>query len=158
MKTIYLLSACLAGERCRYDAKIARNDELMGFLDEQGYEYITSCPEVAGGLPTQRAAARILTGDGFDVLKGDSAVIDATGRDVTGEFVTGARKVAGLALRAGVTGAILNERSPSCGVRYIYKGEELVNGVGITTALLMKNGIKVVSDEEFLKNACITSR
>ncbi|TET69897.1 MAG: DUF523 domain-containing protein [Candidatus Zixiibacteriota bacterium] len=37
----------------------------------------------------------------------------------------------------------MKENSPSCGVKRIYQNEKLVNGCGVTTALLLKNGLEV---------------
>ena len=48
--------------------------------------------------------------------------------------------------------AILQQRSPSCGSQKIYRAEELVTGVGVTTALLHKNGLNVFSDDNFPTN------
>ena len=39
--------------------------------------------------------------------------------------------------------AFLKDKSPSCGVTKIYNKGKLVDGVGATTALLLKNDIKV---------------
>ncbi len=49
---------------------------------------------------------------------------------------------------------ILKERSPSCGSSMIYSGE--FNGskkkeTGVTAALLKRNGIQVLSEENFMK-------
>jgi len=43
---------------------------------------------------------------------------------------------------------LLKERSPSCGVHKIYLGENKVSGSGVTTALLIKEGFKVCSEED----------
>ena len=50
--------------------------------------------------------------------------------------------------------AILKAKSPSCGCGKIYDGtfsKNLIDGDGITTSLLKLNGIKVITEEEFLK-------
>jgi uncharacterized protein YbbK (DUF523 family) len=43
--------------------------------------------------------------------------------------------------------AILQQKSPSCGSQKVYLNEQLVEGVGVTTALLTKNGLKVFADD-----------
>jgi uncharacterized protein YbbK (DUF523 family) len=51
----------------------------------------------------------------------------------------------------GIKEAILKQRSPSCGCGLIYDGTfsgRVIKGNGITTALLQKNGIKVISEED----------
>ncbi len=148
-----IVSACLLGVMCRYNAKMIDNHELKSALEQRGCETIQVCPEVSGGLPTPRPAATIKGGDGYDVLRGVATVCDVTGRDLTQSFIDGARKTLEVARDNSVTLAILKERSPSCGVRYIYNGDVVVTGAGVTTALLKKNGIKVVSDEEFIQMA-----
>lgn len=152
MREKIFLSACLAGELCRYDGEIDENHELMELIASHEYEYITACPEVAGGLPTPRPPAQIRGGDGREVLRGDSVITDETKRDVTENFITGAKKVLNLIKEHNIKKAVLNERSPSCGVRYIYKGELPVEGVGVLTAVLQENGIEVISDEDFIKS------
>jgi uncharacterized protein YbbK (DUF523 family) len=62
----YIVSACLAGLKTRYDgtdALCARVRELV----EKG-EAVPFCPEQAGGLPTPRTPAEITGGDGYVVL------------------------------------------------------------------------------------------
>ena len=44
--------------------------------------------------------------------------------------------------------ALLKERSPSCGVHLIYRGEARVPGTGVTTALLIEEGFEVFSEED----------
>jgi uncharacterized protein YbbK (DUF523 family) len=94
-----------------------------------------------GGLPTPRPPAEIV----------NNHVIDINGKDVSEQFAKGAAEVLQLALSAGVTHAILKERSPSCGVHFIYDGShsgKIIPGQGITTRLLMMNNIKIISEEE----------
>ena len=150
MKETYLISACLFGELCRYDGEIARNDKLVDALIAAGCKLIPVCPEVLGGLKTPRPAAQIKEGNGHDVLLGEAVILDAAGANITDKFVAGAKKVLQIAQDNGIRYAILNERSPSCGVKHIYNGQRIVSGMGVTTALLLENGIKVESDEEFM--------
>jgi uncharacterized protein YbbK (DUF523 family) len=76
------------------------------------------------------------------------------GKDVTREFLRGAKNVLYLARVLGIKGAILKERSPSCGVRQIYDGTHfgiLREGLGVTAALLKNSGIAVISEEDYIK-------
>lgn len=78
-------------------------------------------------------------------------VVNEAGKDLTANFLIGACEVSRLAKRAGVRAAILKARSPSCGCGQIYNGAFsncMVNGDGITAALLQKQGIKVYTEEE----------
>lgn len=141
-----LVSACLAAVCCRYDGKA----KPLAALAERGQSYLPLCPEVAGGLGVPREPAAIVGGDGFDVLDGKARVVTASGRDVTAEFVGGAKAVLAQALNSGITLAVLKQNSPSCGVGSVRTAQGGAKpGHGVTAALLSRNGIQVVSDEEW---------
>ena len=146
---LLLVSACLLGIPCRYDGGSCPNDQLQA-LAAQGH-VLPLCPEVLGGLPTPRPPAEIQGGDGGDVLKGRARVVNIEGKDVTAEFLAGAQRTLRLARRWNINEAILKARSPSCGVGQIYDGsfnEQLVDGDGVTVALLKREGLIVKSEEE----------
>ena len=145
-KPLILISACLAGLHCRYDSTDCSNAIIQELLKKG--EGIVVCPEQLGGLPTPRAASQIVGGDGFDVLSGKAKVISEEGKDVTEQFIMGAKETLRLAQLVGAKRVIFKERSPSCGVHKIYKGEKIVAGCGVTTALLLKKGFEVTSIEE----------
>ena len=89
-------------------------------------------------------------GDGADVVAGRAQVITEAGEDVTQNYLAGARKAADAARAAGAQFAILKARSPSCGCGAIHSGAfdgELRAGDGVTAAMLMQEGLEVVSDE-----------
>jgi uncharacterized protein YbbK (DUF523 family) len=141
-----MVSACLLGEPVRYDGKSKplANIELEQLVGE--YQVVAFCPEVAGGLSTPRAAAEIKTGDGFSVLDQSSSVETQSGEDVTAQFMKGAELALELCLEHRIKVAILTELSPSCGSGEIYDGSfsrSKQSGVGVTTALLDRHGIKV---------------
>jgi uncharacterized protein YbbK (DUF523 family) len=145
-RTRLLVSACLAGEACRYDCR-AKPDAAAVAAVRAG-EAIALCAEQLGGLPTPRSAAEIVGGDGYDVLAGTAAVVTIEGEDCTDAFVRGAQIVAERAVAAGVTRAVLQARSPSCGAGTIYDGThsgQLVPGDGVLAALLRSRGIAVTS-------------
>ena len=119
-----LCSACLLGIKCRYDGK-AKSDKGIVILSKKE-RLIPACPEQLGGLPTPRE---------MSVRRGKK-VISQSGKDVTANFEKGARKALEIAKKLGIKEAILKERSASCG------------SDGVTTELLRKNGIKVISEEE----------
>ncbi|MCC8193259.1 MAG: DUF523 domain-containing protein [Deltaproteobacteria bacterium] len=133
-------SACLCGVQCRYDGRGGMHPHLMELL-ARGL-VIPVCPEVLGGLPVPRDPCEIR----------GAAVVDKGGVDRTAAFARGAAAALGIARECGVTTAVLKERSPSCGVRFIYDGtfaSRLVPGRGLTARLLAENGIVVISDEAF---------
>jgi len=143
-----LVSACLMGEKCRYDGNDCLTPEIVKNIDNS----VLCCPEVMGGLPTPRVPAEIIGGNADDVLDGQAQVITKTGKDVTAEFIAGAYQTLELAKENQVSIAILKEESPSCGSCLIYDGNFTGNkiaGAGITTALLRRHGIRVYSEENF---------
>jgi uncharacterized protein YbbK (DUF523 family) len=78
-------------------------------------------------------------------------VINQAGKNLTTQFLRGALEVVRLARSTGVRYAILKASSPSCGCGLIYDGSFnrcLINGDGVTTALLKKIGIKVLTEEQ----------
>ena len=142
----WLVSACLVGVRCRYDGAHSLH---RGVIERIGGDlFIAVCPERAGGLGTPRPKAALFGGDGFDVLDGKAQVIDVDGRDVSAHFVRGARSVLTSGLAAGIDGAILKEKSPSCGVRRVHRDGALRPGRGVLAAWLAREGIRILSDEE----------
>lgn len=145
---IKIVSACLTGCKCRYDNKSALSHGIENLV--QNRQAVPVCPEQFGGLPTPRFPAEIVGGDGFDVLDGNAKVIDSQGNDVTQEFIDGAHRALNVALTIGATEAILKKNSPSCGSNLIYDGSFTGNkkkGVGVTSALLIRNGVSVTSED-----------
>lgn len=112
-------------------------------------EVVPICPEVAGGLTIPRPTAEIVGGDGGDVLDGCARVVTVAGDDVTDAFIRGAECALEVAQRLGISVAILRQRSPSCGSACIYDGTHsgmLRGGQGVTTALLRRHGVEVLSE------------
>ncbi len=131
-----IVSACLAGYRCRYDGKTVPNDAVLELM-RRG-EAIPVCPEMLGGLPCPRTPSE-RTADGKRVVMRD-------GKDVTDAYRIGAEETLRLARMYGCTHAILKARSPSCGCGLIYDGTfsgTLKEGDGVAAELLKENGITV---------------
>jgi uncharacterized protein YbbK (DUF523 family) len=150
-KPVCLVSACLAGVNCRHDG-VNKLDPRIAKLVAEG-RAIPVCPEQLGGLPTPRTAADIIGGTGADVIEGRVCVMNREGRDATAEFIRGAREALQIAKIAGATLAILKENSPSCGCRRTYTRDadgrsRRVAGQGVTAALLSREGLRVISEEE----------
>lgn len=144
-----LISACLAGINCKYNGGNNLNPDLRDLVNSG--KAVPICPEQLGGLVTPRIPAEI-TKDS----KGNIKVITKTGTDVTKEYILGAERALAAAKALNIKTAVLQSRSPSCGCGYIYDGtftKHLIVGNGITAELFMKNGIKVFSDETYLKQS-----
>jgi uncharacterized protein YbbK (DUF523 family) len=144
----YLVSACLLGIGTRYDGGSCPVPRLIE-MAAQGLA-VPICPEVAGGLPVPRPPAEIV-GGGQAVLDGQARVLNIEGEDVTRAFLVGARQALETAQRLGIRQAVLKDDSPSCGCCRIYDGtfsDHKVSGQGVTAALLQRNGITVLSEED----------
>ncbi len=134
-----LISACLLGCACRYDGKSKTHPDVQKLMEK--HTLIPVCPEIYGGLPTPRPPSEI-AGD---------RVINSEGKDVTAEYMRGAKEALRMAEQFGCTAAVLKAKSPSCGRGAVYDGtfsRTLTNGAGITVTLLQKHGIKVYTEDE----------
>jgi uncharacterized protein YbbK (DUF523 family) len=140
-----VVSACLLGFNCRYDGRSRPEKTLL--LPAVDTVLIPICPEQMGGLPTPRTPSEIKNGDGLDVLEGRARVVSTTGEDVTDNFLRGAEEVLRFMKQMGVLTAIMTEESPSCGVFHIKRGGTILQGSGVTSALLAKNGINIISSD-----------
>lgn len=139
METV-IISACLVGDKVRYDGRGKYNPLVKEIL--QKYNLLPFCPEVEGGLSIPRVSSEIKNGE----------VFNKEGKNVTRNFLEGAKKGAMVADYSHVRKAILQERSPSCGVHQIHDGEfkgNLIDGKGIFTQKLIDKGIEVYTIEEF---------
>jgi uncharacterized protein YbbK (DUF523 family) len=145
-RKIVLVSACLLGINCRYDGTNKRDPAVLEWLKDK--LVIPVCPESFSGLGFPRLAAEIEKGDGFTVLSGKARVLQKDGSDVTRQFLAGAKETIRIARHSGAKLAVLKDRSPSCGVNSIYNRGKKVRGVGVFSALLIREGITVISEKE----------
>lgn len=138
-----LVSACLAGVNCKYNGGNNYNEKIMELVKKG--EAILVCPEQLGGLTTPRNPSEIINKDGKRCVYMNNNV------DVTDNFNRGALEVLRLAKELNIEKAILKSKSPSCGCGLIYDGTftgNKIKGNGITTQLLIDNGIKVITEED----------
>jgi uncharacterized protein YbbK (DUF523 family) len=147
---VKLISACLLGIRCAWDGQdIYRSDKAIALLNSE--ILVPVCPEQLGGLKTPRAPQEIQGGTGEDVLDGKCKVLNIDGKDVTQKFIAGAVETLKIARLFHIEEFIGKSRSPSCGCGQIYDGtfsRELIDGDGVTTALLKRNGIRIITEED----------
>ena len=148
-----LCSACLLGAKCRFDSKSKANKKIIELSKKE--TLIPVCPEHLGGLPTPRESAGIHGGTGYDVLEGKATVRTVNnGTDVTENFVKGANAVLQIAKCMNIKEVILKQKSPSCGCGKTWQLDDcftnhIIDGDGVTTALLKKNSIKVIPEDVF---------
>ena len=100
------ISACLVGEKCRYDATDNKNEALLKKL--QGHTLIAFCPEdYAFGSPRP-------TMDLVRTNKGDKAISNENGLDLS--FVINQYAIDFFDRHSGIDLLVGKDRSPSCGV------------------------------------------
>ena len=136
-----LVSACLTGVCCRYDGA-GKECPAVAALAEGGETLIPVCPEQLGGLPTPRTPAEI---------QKDGRVVTKDGRDVTGEYLRGAREAVRIARLLRCDTAVLKARSPSCGCGEVYDGTftgTLTAGWGCAARALRDAGLRVMTEED----------
>jgi uncharacterized protein YbbK (DUF523 family) len=139
-----LISACLAGDECRYDGTGFMYGDLKRLVDAG--EAIKVCPELLGGMSTPRNPCEIIHKDG------SVCVMDSKGNDYTHEFELGASKTLELCMKYKIDKAILKSRSPSCGYGKIYSGcfdGILLDGNGLTAEVLLRNGIEIFTELDY---------
>ncbi len=143
-----LVSACLLGLPTRYDGKSKRSQKVIEYLQREQLTPIPVCPEQLAGMTTPRQRTFFDSGDGYDVLVDKGRVVSAGGLAMNDVFCHGAELVLQIARLSNCCRVLLKDRSPSCGVHHIYCGDELIQGVGVTTALLINEGFEVLSEDD----------
>ena len=134
-----LISACLVGDKTRYDGKSNYHPLVKELLEK--YELVPFCSEIEGGLSVPRIPSEIK----------NERVVNQKGKDVTRNYPLGGEKALNICKYLDIKIAILKDGSPACGVHQIHDGNftgKKTKGMGITASLLSKNGIKVISEDE----------
>jgi uncharacterized protein YbbK (DUF523 family) len=149
-----LVSGCIMGLSCGVDGTdYGMGGILDNLLSLPTVRPIPFCPE-QHGIGTPRLTPDIHGGDGYDVLDGKARVFDERGTDLTERMIRGAEGMLSVARENKVELAILLDMSAACGSQVISDGCRLVAerryraGVGVATALLVRNGIPVVSQRD----------
>lgn len=144
-----MVSACLLGENCKYNGGNNFRHEIQELL--QGHEVIPVCPEVLGGLPVPRIPSEIR----------DGKVWNREGISVDREFHRGAEAALQIARREKPELLILKSRSPSCGAREVYDGSftgRKIPGMGIFAEIAVREGFRVIDEEELLREEKINGQ
>lgn len=134
-----LVSACLTGENCKYNGGNNYAPHVMAFL--QGQEAVPVCPECLAGLGTPRTPIEIV----------DGLLRDRDGNNVDARLRETAAKLADELRTQDFDCAVLQSRSPTCGVNQVYDGTfsgRLVPGMGVFAKALKDAGIRVIDAED----------
>jgi uncharacterized protein YbbK (DUF523 family) len=145
-----VVSACLAGVACRHDGSSKTNEIIQKLAGKK--LAVPLCPEVLGGRPVPRVTCEITGGTAAQVLDGAAKVTDKDGKDVTAQILEGVKIVLKAAKKMNVTAAILKTKSPTCGMGRVYDGTftgKMINGNGVLAEALLREGVKVYTEENF---------
>lgn len=135
-----LVSACLLGINCKYNGKNNYNQNVLDFID--GHTVIKICPELLGGLGTPRDSIEMV--DGVFVTK--------KGKNVDAQLRMGVTLSMEEVRKHNIDLAILQSRSPTCGVNEIYDGTfqgVLIKGSGLFAKSLQDEGILTKDCQDF---------
>ena len=133
-----LVSACLLGRKCKYSGGDNYSPKVAVFAE--GHEVIEACPEVAAGLGIPRTPIEIVDGV---LMDRNGSNVDAALREAVADILA--------KLPTDIGCAVLQPRSPTCGVRQIYDGTfsgRLIPGSGVFARALMDAGYRVVEPDE----------
>lgn len=134
-----LVSACLLGRNCKYNGGNNRNQKVLDFL--QGHEVVAVCPEVAAGLGVPRTPVEIV----------DGVVRDRDGNSYDEALRSAVSRILEEIRDLGIDCAVLQSRSPTCGVNQIYDGTftgTRIQGSGVLAQGLKDAGYRVLDAED----------
>ena len=134
-----LVSACLLGRNCKYNGGNNYNERVMRYLEDK--EAVEYCPECLAGMGTPRTPIEIVNG----------VLMDRDGNDVSEAMNRAVEKAMEEIQKLNIDCAVLQSRSPTCGVNQVYDGTfsgKLIPGQGIFARALMDAGIKVIDAED----------
>ena len=136
-----LVSACLLGENCKYNGGNNFAPAVAEFL--KGREVLAICPEMMAGMGCPRTPIEIVDGV---LMDRDGNNVDEAMRKAVAQAMERIRK-------ENIQCAILQSRSPTCGVNQVYDGTfsgKLISGSGIFAQTLKDAGYQVLDAEDFI--------
>ena len=137
-----LVSACLLGENCKYDGGNNYNPAVAEFVKDK--EVLPICPEMMAGMGCPRIPIEIV----------DGVLMDRDGNNVDAAMRKAVEQAMEMIREEDILCAVLQSRSPTCGVNQIYDGSftgKLIEGSGVLAQALKLVGYRVV-DAEDIKN------
>ena len=137
--TKVLVSGCLLGENCKYNGGNNYNPRVVEFLKDK--EVISICPETMAGMGCPRNPIEIV----------DGVLTDCHGKNVDSLIRKSVMEIMERIRDEEIQCAILQSRSPTCGVNQVYDGTfsgKLVPGSGVFAKSLMDAGYLVIDVED----------
>jgi uncharacterized protein YbgA (DUF1722 family)/uncharacterized protein YbbK (DUF523 family) len=140
------ISSCLLGKKVRFDSGHKRDRYLTDLLGEY-VKFVPTCPEVEVGMGVPREAVRLEGQPEAPRMVGNKS-----GEDWTDRMNAYSRKRVRQKYLSDLSGFILKNRSPSCGMErvklYIKPGTVERKGVGLFAAALMERYPNLPVEEE----------
>lgn len=134
-----LVSACLLGENCKYNGGNNYCAAVAEYVKDK--EVITICPEVMAGMGIPRTPIEIV----------DGVLLDHNGNNVDAALRNAVAQAMEQIRNEEIECAILQSRSPTCGVNEVYDGSfsgKLVPGTGVFAQALRDAGYPVIDAED----------
>ncbi len=121
------ISSCLTGQKVRYNGEHKRSSFVLNSLTHF-FHFEPVCPEVAIGLGIPREPIR-LVGKAADDYRVRG--VDTPEKDVTDQLIAYAKQTATV-LEPKISGYILMQKSPSCGMERVKIYHENGNPLGVS--------------------------
>ena len=134
-----LVSACLLGENCKYNGGSNYNAAVAEFV--KGKEVLAICPEMMAGMGCPRTPIEIV----------DGVLMDCNGNNVDAAMRETVEMAMEMIRKEEIQCAVLQSRSPTCGVNQIYDGSfsgKLIPGSGVLAQALKDAGYQVIDAED----------
>ena len=139
-----LVSACLLGENCKYNGGNNYNAAVAEFVKDK--EGLSICPEMMAGMGCPRTPIEIVDGV---LMDRDGNNVDVAMRKAVADAMERIRK-------EDIQCAVLQSRSPTCGVNQVYDGSfsgKLIPGSGVLAQALKAEGYQVIDAEDIKAGA-----
>ena len=137
-----LVSACLLGENCKYNGGNNYNSAVAEFVKDKAV--VTICPEMMAGMGCPRTPIEIV----------DGVLMDRSGNNVDAVMRQAVAQTMERICKEDIQCAILQSRSPTCGVNEVYDGSfsgKLIPGSGVLAQALKAAGYRVIDAEDVQK-------
>lgn len=134
-----LVSACLLGENCKYNGGNNASSAVAEFV--KGHELIPVCPEMMAQLGCPRTPIEIVNG----------VLMDRDGKNVDAAVRGAVRRALESIAGEKIDCAVLQSRSPTCGVNQVYDGTfsgKRISGSGVFAQALIDAGYRVIDAED----------
>ena len=134
-----LVSACLMGENCKYNGGNNYNAAVVEYV--KGKQVLPICPELMAGMGCPRTPIEIV----------DSVLMDRNGNNVDAAMREAVAQAMEMIRKDNIQYAILQSRSPTCGVNETYDGSfsgKLIPGSGVLAQALKDAGYQVIDAED----------